>query len=106
MAKMSIRKGDKVKSSPARTRARKPRSSPRFPHKERVIVERINMIKKATRVRRSATPRAASSRSRARFTSPTSCSSAPSAAQPTRIGRRREDGTAFASARSAENEID
>ena len=66
MAKsLTIRKGDKVKVIAGKDKGKEGRVLKALPEKQRVVVERVNMIKKAQRPTQQATRRAASSRSKA-----------------------------------------
>jgi large subunit ribosomal protein L24 len=49
MTKLSIRKGDKIKVIAGKDKGKEAKVLATLPYKERVVVERINMVKKATR---------------------------------------------------------
>jgi large subunit ribosomal protein L24 len=105
MTKLSIRKGDKVKVIAGKDKGKEAKVLATLPYKQRVIVERINMVKKATRP----TQRHAQG-GLLEIEAPIHVSNVmlvcPSCAQPTRLGRRRVEGARIRVCKKCGNDID
>ncbi len=105
MAKLSIRTGDKVKVIAGKDKGKEAKVLATLPHKERVLVERINMVKKATRPTQR-NPKGGILEIEAPIHVSNVMLVCPSCSQPTRIGRRREDGTRIRVCKKCGNDID
>jgi len=105
MTKLSIRAGDKVKVMAGKDKGKEAKVLAALPYKQRVIVERINMVKKATRP----TQRNAQG-GILEIEAPIHVSNVmlvcPSCSQPTRIGRRRVEGARVRVCKKCGNDID
>lgn len=105
MAKMSIRTGDKVKVIAGKDKGKESKVLAVHPHSERLVVERVNMIKKATR------PSQKNAKGGILEIEGTIHVSnvmlvCPNCSQATRIGRRREDGTRIRTCKKCGKDID
>ena len=105
MTKLSIHAGDKVKVIAGKDKGKEAKVLAALPYKQRVIVERVNMIKKATRP---------SQRNQQggilEIEAPIHVSNVmlvcPSCSQPTRVGRKRIEGTRVRVCKKCGNDID
>jgi len=105
MTKLSIRTGDKVKVIAGKDKGKEAKVLATLPYKERVIVERIAMVKKATR------PTQKNQKGGIlEIEAPIHVSNVmlvcPSCSQPTRVGRKRVDGTRVRVCKKCGNDID
>ncbi len=105
MTKLSIRTGDKVRVIAGKDKGKEAKVLATVPYKHRIVVERINMIKKATR------PTKQNAKGGIlEIEAPIHVSNVmllcPSCSQPTRIGRKREDGTRIRVCKKCGNDID
>ena len=105
MTKMSIRTGDKVKVIAGKDKGKEAKVLAVYPHKERVVVERVNMIKKATRPTQK-NPKGGILEIEAPIHVSNVMLVCPKCSQPTRIGRKREDGTRVRVCKKCGNDID
>jgi large subunit ribosomal protein L24 len=105
MTKLSIRTGDKVKIIAGKDKGKEGKILSVMPYKQRVLVERVNMMKKATRANQK-NP----SGGIVEMEGPIHVSNVmlmcPSCSQPTRIGRRREEGSRVRVCKKCGNDID
>ncbi len=105
MTKLSIRAGDKIKVIAGKDKGKEAKVLAALPYKQRVIVERINMVKKATRP----TQRNAQG-GILEIEAPIHVSNVmlvcPSCSQPTRVGRRRVEGARVRVCKKCGNDID
>lgn len=105
MTKLSIRTGDKVKVIAGKEKGKEGKVLATLPHKERVIVERVNMVKKATRPTQR-NPQGGLLEIEAAIHVSNVMIVCPKCGQPSRIGRKREDGTRVRVCKKCNNEID
>ena len=105
MAKMSIRTGDKVRVIAGKDKGKEAKVLATLPHKERVVVERVNMMKKHARATQQ-NPKGGILEIEAPMHVSNVMLICPSCSQPTRISRRREDGTRIRSCKKCGNDID
>lgn len=105
MAKLSIRTGDKVKVMAGKDKGKEAKVLATLPHKERVLVERINMVKKASRPTQR-NPKGGILEIEAPIHVSNVMLVCPSCSQPTRVGRKREDGTRVRVCKKCGNDID
>jgi len=105
MAKLSIRTGDKVKVIAGKDKGKEARVLATLPHKERLIVERVNMMKKATRPTQR-NPKGGILELEAPIHVSNVMLLCPSCGQATRIGRRREDGARVRVCKKCGQDID
>lgn len=105
MAKMSIRTGDKVRVIAGKDKGKEAKVLAVYPHKERVSVERVNMIKKATRPTQR-NPKGGILEIEGTIHVSNVMLVCPKCGQPTRIGRRRDDGTRIRVCKKCGNDID
>lgn len=105
MTKLSIRTGDKVRILAGKEKGKEGKVLATLPHKERVIVERVNMVKKATRPTQSNQKGGI-----LEIEAPLHVSNVmllcPKCSEATRIGRRREEGTRVRVCKKCGNDID
>ena len=105
MTKMSIRTGDKVQIIAGKDKGKEGKILSVLPYKERVTVERANMMKKATRPTQKN-----QSGGILEIEAPLHVSNVmlvcPSCSQPTRIARRREEGSLVRVCKKCGNDID
>jgi large subunit ribosomal protein L24 len=105
MAKMSIHTGDKVEIIAGKDKGKQGKVLSVLPYKERVLVERANVVKKATRPTQRNT-----SGGILEIEAPIHVSNVmlvcPSCSQLTRIARRREDGGLVRVCKKCGNDID
>jgi len=105
MTKLSIRTGDKVRVIAGKDKGKEAKVLATLPYKQRVIVERINMVKKATR------PTQRNTRGGIlEIEAPIHVSNVmlvcPGCSQPTRVGRRRVEGSRVRVCKKCGNDID
>lgn len=105
MTKPSIRTGDRVAVLAGKDKGKQAKVLAVFPHKERVVVERVNLVKKATR------PTQRNMKGGIlEIEAPIHVSNValvcPKCSQPTRIGRKREGGTRVRVCKKCGNDID
>jgi len=105
MTKLSIRTGDKVKILAGKEKGKEGKVLATLPFKERVIVERINMVKKATRPTQR-NPKGGILEIEAPIHVSNVALICPKCSQATRIGRRREEGTRIRVCKKCGNDID
>ena len=105
MAKMSIHTGDKVRVLAGKDKGKEAKVLAVHPHKERVVVERVNLIKKATRPTQK-NPKGGILEIEAPVHVSNVAIVCPKCSQPTRIGRRREDGARIRVCKKCGNDID
>jgi large subunit ribosomal protein L24 len=104
MTKLSIRTGDRVAVLAGKDKGKQAKVLAVFPHKGRVIVERVNLVKKATR------PTQKMKGGILEIEAPIHVSNValvcPKCSQSTRIGRKREGGTRVRVCKKCGNDID
>jgi large subunit ribosomal protein L24 len=105
MTKLSIRTGDKVHVLAGKDKGKEAKVLAVYPTRGRVVVERVNMIKKATR------PTQKNAKGGIlEIEAPIHVSNVaivcPKCSQPTRVGRKREDGTLVRVCKKCGNDID
>ena len=105
MTKLSIRTGDKVKIIAGKEKGKEGKVLATLPHKERVIVERVNMVKKATRPTQR-NPKGGILEIEAPLHVSNVMLVCPKCSQPSRVGRKREDGTRVRVCKKCGNDID
>jgi large subunit ribosomal protein L24 len=105
MTKLSIRTGDKVHVLAGKDKGKEAKVLAVFPHKGRVLVERVNMIKKATRPTQK-NPKGGILEIEAPIHISNVAIVCPKCSQPTRIGRKREEGTRIRTCKKCGNDID
>jgi len=105
MTKLSIRTGDKVRVIAGKDKGKEAKVLATLPYKQRVIVERINMVKKATRPTQRNTQGGI-----LEIEAPIHVSNVmllcPGCSQPTRVGRRRVEGSRVRVCKKCGNDID
>lgn len=104
MAKLSIRTGDKVQVMAGKDKGKEGKVLATLPHKQRIVVERVNMIKKATRPTQR-NPKGGILEIEAPLHVSNVMLVCPKCSQPTRIGRKREDGELVRVCKKCSNEI-
>ncbi len=105
MAKLNVRKGDKVKVIAGKDKGKEGKILATLPHAERVIVERINMVKKATRPTQK-NPKGGILEIEAPLHVSNVMIVCPSCSQASRVGRKRVDGVRIRTCKKCGNEID
>ncbi len=105
MTKLSIRTGDKVRVIAGKDKGKEAKVLATLPHKERVIVERVNMAKKAQRPTQR-NPQGGILEIEAPIHVSNVMLLCPKCSQATRVGRRREDGTRIRVCKKCGNDID
>ena len=105
MTKMSMRTGDKVKVIAGKDKGKEGKILSVLPYKERVIVERANMMKKATRATQK-NPKGGILEIEAPIHVSNVMLVCPSCSQPTRIARRHEEGARVRVCKKCGNDID
>jgi large subunit ribosomal protein L24 len=102
---MSVKRDDRVKVIAGKDKGKEGKVLATLPYKERVIVERVNMVKKATRPTQRNTQGGI-----LEIEAPIHVSNlmlvCPACSQPTRVSRTREDGTRIRSCKKCGNRID
>ena len=92
MTKLSIRTGDRVRVLAGKDKGKEAKVLAVYPHNERVVVERVNLVKKATRPTQKH-PAGGILEIEAPLHVSNVAIVCPKCSQPTRIGRKREEGT-------------
>lgn len=105
MTKLSIRTGDKVKVIAGKDKGKEAKVLATVPYKQRVIVERVNMVKKAQRPTNKS-PQGGILEIEAPIHVSNVMLICPSCSQATRIARRREDGHRVRYCKKCGNDID
>jgi large subunit ribosomal protein L24 len=105
MAKMSIRTGDKVRVIAGKDKGVESKVLAVLPHKERLVIERVNMIKKATRPTQR-NPKGGILEIEGTIHASNVMIVCPSCSQATRLGRRREEGTRIRVCKKCGKDID
>ena len=105
MTRMSIRTGDKVQVIAGKDKGKEGKILSVLPYKERVTVERSNMMKKATRPTQK-NPNGGILEIEAPIHVSNVMLICPSCSQPTRISRRREEGARIRVCKKCGNDID
>jgi large subunit ribosomal protein L24 len=105
MAKMSIRTGDKVRILAGKDKGKEAKILAVEPTRERVVVERVNMVKKATRPTQK-NPKGGILEIEAPVHVSNVALICPKCSQPTRIGRKREGGALVRVCKKCGNDID
>ena len=105
MTKMSIRKGDKVQVIAGKDKGKEGKILAVEPYKQRVLVERTNIMKKATRASQK-NPKGGILEIEAPIHVSNVMLICPSCGQPTRVGRRREDGSRIRVCKKCGQDID
>ena len=105
MTKLSIRTGDRVRVLAGKDKGKEAKVLAVYPHNERVVVERVNLVKKATRPTQKH-PAGGILEIEAPLHVSNVAIVCPKCSQPTRIGRKREDGTRVRVCKKCGNDID
>jgi large subunit ribosomal protein L24 len=105
MTKMSIRTGDKVHVLAGKDKGKEAKVLAVYPTRERVLVERVNMMKKATRPTQKV-PQGGILEIEAPMHVSNVALVCPKCSQPTRIGRKREGGALVRVCKKCGNDID
>jgi large subunit ribosomal protein L24 len=105
MTKLSIRTGDNVRILAGKDKGKEAKVIAVQPYKQRVIVERVNMVKKASRATQR-NPKGGILEIEAPIHVSNVALVCPKCSQPTRIGRKREDGTRVRVCKKCGNDID
>ncbi len=105
MTKMSIRTGDMVKVMAGKDKGKEGKVLGVLPYKERIIVEHVNFMKKATRPTQKS-PKGGILEIEAPLHVSNVMLVCPSCSQTTRLARRREDGTRIRVCKKCGNDID
>lgn len=105
MTKLSIRTGDKVRVIAGKEKGKEAKVLATQPYKQRVIVERVNMLKKATRPTQT-NPKGGILEIEGPIHVSNVMLICPNCSQPTRVGRRREDGVRIRVCKKCGNDID
>lgn len=102
---MTIRKGDKVKVITGKDKGKESRVLRAYPEKQRLVVEGVNMIKKHQRPT-SKMPQGGILEVEGTIHVSNVMLICPGCSQPTRLSRRREDGTRIRVCKKCGNDID
>lgn len=105
MAKLSIRKGDKVLVIAGKDKGKESRVLATVPHKERVLVEHVAMMKKATRPTQQ-NPQGGIIEMEAPIHVSNVMLICPKCSKPTRIARKRVEGERIRVCKKCGNDID
>jgi large subunit ribosomal protein L24 len=105
MTKMSIRTGDKVRVIAGKDKGKESKVLVVYPHKQRIVIERVNLIKKATRPT-TKNPQGGILEIEGTVHVSNVMIVCPKCSQPTRIGRKREDGARVRYCKKCNNDID
>lgn len=105
MTKMSIRTGDRVRVLAGKDKGKEAKVLAVHPHNERVVVERVNLIKKASRPTQK-NPKGGIVEIEAGIHVSNLALVCPKCSQPTRIGRKRVEGTRVRVCKKCGNDID
>ena len=101
----SIRKGDKVRVITGKDKGKESRVLRVYPHKERLVVERVNMVKKHQRPTNKQ-PQGGILEIEGAIHVSNVMLLCPSCSEPTRVGRRREEGSRIRVCKKCDNDID
>jgi len=102
---MTIRKGDKVKVITGKDKGKESRVLRVYPEKQRLVVEHVNMIKKHQRPTNKA-PQGGILEVEGTIHVSNVMLLCPSCSQPTRVARRRDEGTRVRVCKKCGNDID
>jgi large subunit ribosomal protein L24 len=102
---LTIRKGDRVKVIAGKDKGKESRVLRVYPHKERLVVEHVNMIKKHQRATQKQ-PRGGILEIEGTIHVSNVMLLCPSCAQPTRVGRKRADGSRVRVCKQCGKDID
>lgn len=102
---LTIRKGDKVEVIAGKDKGKQSRVLRVYPHKERLVVERVNMIKKHQRATQKQ-PKGGILEIEGTIHVSNVMLLCPSCGQATRVGRRREDGARVRVCKKCGKDID
>ena len=105
MANMSIRKGDKVKVIAGKDKGKESRVLEAFPHSQRVLVEHVAMMKKASRPTQK-NPKGGILEMEAPIHVSNVMLVCPKCNKTTRLARRRENGTKVRVCKQCNADID
>lgn len=105
MHKMNIRQGDKVKVLAGKDKGKEATVLRAFPEKQRVVVEKVNVIKKAMRPTQQ-NPQGGISSIEAPIHVSNVALVCPHCKQPTRIAIKREDGKKMRYCKKCEKAVD
>jgi large subunit ribosomal protein L24 len=101
----SIRKGDKVRIITGKDKGKESRVLRVFPERDRLVVERVNMVKKHQRPTNKQ-PQGGILEVEGAIHVSNVMLLCPNCSEPTRVGRRREDGARIRVCKQCENDID
>lgn len=102
---MTVRKGDRVKVIAGKDKGKESRVLRVMPEKQRLVVEHVNMIKKHRRPT-SKQPQGGILEIEGTIHVSNVMLVCPSCSQPTRVGRRRDDGTRVRTCKKCGKDID
>jgi large subunit ribosomal protein L24 len=102
---LTIRKGDRVKVITGKDKGKESRVLRVYPHKERLVVEHVNMIKKHQRATQKQ-PKGGILEIEGTIHVSNVMLLCPSCAQATRVGRKREDGSPVRVCKKCGKDID
>lgn len=102
---LTIRKGDRVKVIAGKDKGKESRVLRVYPHKERLVVERVNMIKKHQRATQKQ-PKGGILEIEGTIHVSNVMLLCPSCAQATRVSRKREDGSRVRVCKQCGKDID
>jgi len=102
---MTIRKGDKVKVITGKDKGKESRVLRVYPEKQRLVVEHVNMMKKHQRPTNKA-PQGGILEVEGTIHVSNVMLLCPSCSQPTRVSRRRDEGTRVRVCKKCGNDID
>jgi large subunit ribosomal protein L24 len=102
---LTIRKGDRVKVIAGKDKGKESRVLRVYPHKERLVVEHVNMIKKHQRATQKQ-PKGGILEIEGTIHVSNVMLLCPSCAQATRVGRKREDGSRVRVCKQCGKDID
>jgi large subunit ribosomal protein L24 len=105
MAKLSIRTGDRVRVLAGKDKGKEAKVLAVYPHKQRVVVERVSLVKKAARPTQK-NPKGGILEIESSIHASNVALVCPKCSQPTRIGRRREEGVRVRQCKKCGNDID
>jgi large subunit ribosomal protein L24 len=105
MTKMSIRTGDRVRVIAGKDKGKEAKVLAVYPHKQRIVIERVNLIKKATRPTQR-NPQGGILEIEGTVHISNVMIVCPKCSEPTRIGRKREDGARVRVCKKCNNDID
>ncbi len=102
---ISIRKGDKVKVIAGKDKGKESRVLRAYPEKQRLVVEGVNMVKKHQRPT-SKQPQGGILEIEGTIHASNLMLVCPNCSEPTRVARRRDDGTRIRVCKKCGNDID